>query len=248
METKSAKKRNTVNAKNIELSFTPSKKMKKEPKLESLQKSKLLEKIIEMRKSHEKEIDVLNEKVVELEKVIDDLRKTKPKEINKSSVTSQTETLEDELVLPCVNCTFTAFSEMELRVHLDYVHDKGDSNFDTSYICKVCKRKFLEKGELMKHIKINHENSLPICKFYLRGICNFEDNLCWYKHKRENKSPTTFKCGHCEKSFTDKNGFMHHRKSDHLESVQICRFHNEGSCRFNNRCWFRHESNRSVEY
>ena len=54
MELKTTKKRSTLVAKNIELNLTPSKKIKKEPKLESLQKSKLLEKIVEMRKSHEK--------------------------------------------------------------------------------------------------------------------------------------------------------------------------------------------------
>ena len=170
---------------------------------------------------------------------------TKSTETNKSSVTSQTENLEDEIVLPCENCIFTASSEMELRVHLDYGHDKSDSNFDTSYICKVCKKKFMEKGELMKHMKTKHENSLPICKFFLRGICNFEDNICWYTHKKEDKSPTTFQCGHCEQSFTDKNDFMHHRKRDHIERVQTCKFYNEGSCRFDNKCWFSHGNNTS---
>ena len=101
-----------------------------------------------------------------------------------------THQLAHKLMLACTELIFTPSSEMELRVHMDYVHDKENPDFDTTHKCKVCKKKFLEKCELLKHIKSQHENSVQACKFFLRGIWNFEDTVCWHKHDKENKSKT----------------------------------------------------------
>ena len=36
--------------------------------------------------------------------------------------------------------------------------------------------------------------------------------------------------------------FKKHRKSDHIENVQICKMYKEGNCTFGEHCWFSHES------
>ena len=131
-----------------------------------------------MGKNDENEIAVLKEKRIQMEKTNDELKETLATQTHKISVSSQTNIQDDKLMLPCTECIFTASSEMELRVHMDYVHDKEDPDFDTTYQCIVCKKKFLEKCKLMKRITSQYENSVQTCRFFLRGICNFEDNIC----------------------------------------------------------------------
>ena len=68
------KKRTTTAAKKIEINFSPSKIMKKEPKLETLAEPKLVERIIKMKKKIQKyEIAVLKAKIMEMEQTISDL-------------------------------------------------------------------------------------------------------------------------------------------------------------------------------
>ena len=67
---------------------------------------------------------------------------------------------------------------------------------------------------------------------------------CWYAHTNTNDHK--FECNSCDKKFANKNKFLHHKKSQHKESVQACRSLQAGKCKYRNeKCWFNH--NGSIE-
>ena len=261
MSLKTRRKRDTTLAKNPLINFTPTKMVKKESRLEALPKTKIIEKLkeienelakcVETKLEYEKAIESLNNKVSLLEQENVKLNSMMKMSNNKNPVVqttlgTQTSLMEDEIQFPCIECVFVATAEMELRIHMDFVHDLNEAEFQTSFSCKVCNRKFTDKCKLMHHMKNMHEEDVQTCRFYVKGLCNFPENKCWYKHKNDSENVVKFNCGHCGKCFSDKNSFMNHRKTQHIESVQICRFYNYDKCRFEKTCWFRHDSNRSV--
>jgi hypothetical protein len=56
--------------------------------------------------------------------------------------------------------------------------------------------------------------------------------------KKENE------CNICEKGFANIGDFMHHKKIEHADIVQMCK--NTNSCTYQN-CWFHHEQNNEKE-
>ena len=99
----------------------------------------------------------------------------------------------------------------------------------------------------MKHRKHEHSDIIKRCKFYRKGICAYEDHICWFSH---NDSVTVgnaqhraeFKCRFCEKIFQDKSEFMLHRKTDHYQIVSKCRDHLQGKCTNSDfECWYKHD-------
>ena len=85
---------------------------------------------------------------------------------------------------------------------------------------------------------MKHPHTIRTCRFFLEGICDFPDNVCWFNHtddKTNNLVPQTlkqFKCGICAKDFKTKSDFMRHRKREHIEHVSAFRDYPYGCCRF----------------
>ena len=64
----------------------------------------------------------------------------------------------------------------------------------------------------------------------------FGYNLCWFLHSGgSERSKKEIKCNICEKVFENKGDFMLHKKSEHVEIVQMCTNMNSQNC------WFGHE-------
>ena len=100
----------------------------------------------------------------------------------------------------------------------------------------------------MHHVRTTNPETVRICKFFLKGKCDFPDNICWFIHSKSspNLSPQMveqYKCGFCDDIFKSKSDFMNHRKQKHEKSVPACRDNVNGTCSRHgtNTCWFRHE-------
>ena len=107
---------------------------------------------------------------------------------------------------------------------------------------------------MMNHRRDDHPEVNTKCRFYLKGICVYEDAKCWYKHKEsfeetqvQDKSED-FKCNFCEEIFTSKSAMLKHRKL-HTEAAMFkCRDFKQGYCRFtSNECWYEHEKMNTNE-
>ena len=47
---------------------------------------------------------------------------------------------------------------------------------------------FTRKSEVMLHKKEKHEESVPMCREFREGKCEFPTQKCWYKHDNAKKS------------------------------------------------------------
>ena len=178
----------------------------------------------------------------------------------KNSEESQTQTEYEFQEFPCQECVYVASCVEELDWHHGNDHSDTGTETDESdpqsiFSCRICGRINRSKGELMTHRKVKHPQLIRTCRFYVQGICDFPDDVCWISHKVCEKSSSSapqmldkFKCGICEQSFGSKSNFMSHRRKEHSEHVSACRDNSNGWCRFGaDKCWFKHEEHNDKE-
>ena len=133
----------------------------------------------------------------------------------------------------CRRCEYQAEDKYDLDGHIWTEHEEDE---DGKITCKFCDQIFANVANLMKHKKVKHREKVAFCQHFNAGGCPFNDIKCWFLHIRNNE---TFECNICNETFKSKTNFMHHRKLEHSEMVQICK--NNEYCVFKRSCWFKHE-------
>jgi hypothetical protein len=106
---------------------------------------------------------------------------------------------------------------MDITRH-DSSKERGST--DRNFICRSCGSGFDAKRELMKHRKEDHTKSIRTCKYFLRGICDFESNICWYSHEEkqdDRRKPKSYNCDVCELNFSSKAQLAVHINDSHRE-------------------------------
>ena len=148
----------------------------------------------------------------------------------------------DVITWICSVCDFKTESKDCMRTHLR-VHDNP---------CKDCGRIFKTIDELNRHSQLKHtevayrnnshdqslKNSRPVCKFWLKGICN-RGNSCGFSHGRnENKDiPKSTMCKFQENCrYGVRCKFVHNK-------IKPCLY--QEKCR-NERCNFYHFTSENV--
>ena len=69
------------------------------------------------------------------------------------------------------------------------------------------------------------------------------------EHKHEfhgENSKNTFDCYYFEESFTTKRYLMVHRKKEHIEKVNTCRYFLQETCNFDENCLYKHKHTKKV--
>ena len=107
----------------------------------------------------------------------------------------------------------------------------------------------------MVHRKEKHPNKTKMCRYFLQDKCAFDGSICWFSHDQTNDSKGSlfpqilkeFKCSFCEQIFKNKSDFMQHRKHEHPKYVSECRENQNGSCKFDETCWYQHKDRFSYE-
>ena len=185
-------------------------------------------------------IESLKEQVAFLEQRSSPISETESKESQTSS-----ENLDNNA---CTECIFIGKNEEDLRMHISSNHNLNDPVEKLRFKCNLCGQKSEEKWELMAHRKLRHVTKVKVCKYFIKGACEFTDQDCWFRHENLSTSlaPQTlsvFKCNLCGKTFNNKREFMEHRKREHTKNVSQCRENKSGWCRFASEdCWFLHNN------
>ena len=231
------RKRTSTIAKNEDNNAVPSKVIKNDRKLDKLPKAKLVERC----ESLEKAINDLQEKhcreVSSLNKKIYDLQQVQVSENNKTNVHTQTYP-QNDIDFNCGVCIEQFTNESNLWSHMDIEHDIRKDDSINDFKCDICDEKFGEDGDVKYHKKERHQLMAKPCKYFVRGMCHFNEKTCWFSHTLE----TIIKqnCKYCGESFQSKNDLMKHRKIKHNKNIAICREQENGNCKFGNDCWFKH--------
>ena len=152
---------------------------------------------------------------------------------------------------PCEICGKWCKSEYDLTTHMKQ-HDASFKspesdrmrNEHMSTSCNFCDENFETKKSLMIHTKKEHKEKVDECWNYSAGTCVFGEEICWFIHS-EKSSKSEFlgvKCKVCGKEFENKNNLLHHKKREHVQTVQNCKHYNDKACPYGDQnCWFRHE-------
>ena len=114
-----------------------------------------------------------------------------------------------------------------------------------SLSCNFCEKKFKTKGDYMHHKKRDHIDHVENCWNFISGICEFDENSCWFRHSSKNDETNSrdFKCIICDQIFLTKNHFMKHRKEVHENLIPKCKNQSNGKYQYGkDKCWFRHSN------
>ena len=82
---------------------------------------------------------------------------------------------------------------------------------------------------------------------YTCGDCDFESDCvhCFSDHdhdldEQEIQAPN-FNCYYCDEIFSTKADVMIHTKVSHITNAKPCLSFLDGTCKYNDRCWFVHD-------
>ena len=102
----------------------------------------------------------------------------------------------------------------------------------------------------MKHKKRKHLEKVTGCWKFEAGICDFDDQSCWFSHCLKQKDDLKMlKCRTCDKEFKTLSDCLQHKKKEHAILVSFCKNEAEGTCKFGkDRCWFKHNKEKKENY
>ena len=62
---------------------------------------------------------------------------------------------------------------------------------EADYACHHCERTFNIRNDLMKHVKIEHIETVTKCKNFAEGNCSLRRESCWFLHdeKTDERAP-----------------------------------------------------------
>ena len=144
-------------------------------------------------------------------------------------------------------CSFQTNKERYLHKHIQDIH---------RITCFTCRDTFESFGKMIDHRRIKHPSNRK-CKWFPE--CE-RGETCLYKHETAVESVENgpvqaipaqhgdqITCRICNTRFEDKNEMMMHRKSDHIEKVNMCKNITAGiTCRKGPLyCWYNHNQQAS---
>ena len=119
-------------------------------------------------------------------------------------------THENELEYNCNECSYQAHTKEELDAHFEATHLGHKIN------CHTCGKGFATKRELMVHRKADHLSLIKKCRYFLRGDCDFEDDVCWWRHDLL-PADHSLNCSICERSFKTREELALHSRDAHAQ-------------------------------
>ena len=166
----------------------------------------LSQEIINLKKEHSNEINILKEKIKNLENMVDKvLKNQKPfdKEAQPESDDHDIDKKDKVILVKCVPCNKTFARKKDLKEHRKIHHpckikcDECDLTFafgvalekhmeshqkSKNFKCDICNKEFYLKWRLQKHLN-GHEKKRKFCHYYNNKLfCPFEENGCMFNH------------------------------------------------------------------
>ena len=77
---------------------------------------------------------------------------------------------------------------LEEAVHMEVKHAGRaivNKLSQTYFSCNLCDKTFESRANLLKHQKIEHEDTVNTCNHAKKGTCHFGSENCWFKHDEQ---------------------------------------------------------------
>ena len=113
---------------------------------------------------------------------------------------------------------FCRYFETNMCIYGDkkcwFVHEPEEEPQCNEFKCHLCEKEFNSLSNFLRHRKLNHRESTPICKHFRTGECPFGNNKWWFIHERD-----------------DEDTNIKERKDENLENNEIIQknLHNDGN-------------------
>ena len=105
--------------------------------------------------------------------------------------------------------------------------------------------------DVLKRIPIlngqSREYNCLECPFQADGKGSSKSLLRHFKQTRHKTSSLEEKCYTCQKVCSDFEELMLHRRENHKDNINFCRYLSEGSCKFDDRCWYSHDQSKKND-
>ena len=155
----------------------------------------------------------------------------------------------------CDICNVQFGDEKNLKTHKELKHIEKKNVEKKSSTDSKEKDAMLKSSETKQARNGNEEilHKIPIVNGQSREYncleCSFQadgkgSSKSLLRHARQTKHNTTSleeKCYTCQKICTDFEELMLHRRENHKDSINFCRYLSEDSCKFGDRCWYSHD-------
>ena len=202
--------------------LTPKKVQSKADLVQELKAVKLLNEALEKEiKENMNTISILKEKLL----------KQKPVDIIHSGCQT-----DDADLLFCEKCEFPAETLFELGEHT------GEFHTGLRIPCDFCDDIYLTKKELKHHEDEEHTNQKP-------KVTNTEGSVGFPNFSakesqslRYQRNSEMSKCKFCDEKFVNRKELMIHNKKEHKETLAYCWDFEDGTCKYEDDCWFKHET------
>ena len=145
-------------------------------------------------------------------------------------------------VTECEVCEYPFRNKTDLIIHKEK-HKVEATEINDSHNCGICSIEVNSNNELRKHIKAIHTVNFDcdLCDFQgsSKIILTKHANL---KHRTPDKHESgTFKCTLCSEQYSSNWNLNNHTRDKHGKT-QICKWFNDGKCRYPTKeCWNIHE-------
>ena len=185
-----------------------------------------------------KEINDGDGRSVEGEEIISMRKRNDASE--RSNIIKQSKAKKKEEEFNCNECDYQGMKPEELNKHYRLRH-----TMEGRIKCRNCGKDFELKSNLMIHRKLEHKNTVAMCRNNAEGKCSFSADLCWWSHKEG--SEKDIECFFCDEKFESRALVMMHRKRVHSKTVKLCSQFMNLKCNFGEEsCWFKHEHEQRV--
>ena len=135
-------------------------------------------------------------------------------------------THEKQLEYNCNDFSYQAYTKEELHKHFEVTH------VGYNIYCHTCGKGFASKKELMIHRKADHLSLIKQCRYFLRGDCDFEDDVCWWRHDILS-AKNYLNCSLCERGFKTKEELALHNRDGHAQqNVFACNNVKKGAYKY----------------
>ena len=157
----------------------------------------------------------------------------------------------------CALCKIQFDNEENLRKHKDTKHTENKSAEKvTDSQEKVGEKKTAPGKEVvnegaMKRIPIlngqSREYNCLECSFQADGKGSSKSLLRHSKQTKHRTSSLEEKCYTCQKVCPNFEELMLHRRENHRDNINFCRYLSEDSCKFGDRCWYSHNQTKKND-
>ena len=120
----------------------------------------------------------------------------------------------------CEYCARCYDSEKQLKIHIRCKHKKKEAE-EEAFMCSDCKRTFVHRWELNKHLYVHIQEPLFECATCGQKFKRRKALVHHYEMFHDEKQKALFQCKHCPQTFKFKSNLTRHEKL-HVKSALKC--------------------------